>query len=138
MLCRRAFADALPPGSHGSTFGGNPLASAAALAVLEVIEVDGLLEAVGARGEQLAKALSSLAARHCSHVECARGTGLLQALTLRDAGTAGTVLARLREAGVLLTIAGGRSLRFSPPLVVTAAEIDEGVAAADKVLETLS
>jgi len=138
MLCRRAFAHALPPGSHGSTFGGNPLASAAALAVLEVIEVDRLLDAAAARGAQLAEGLQGLAERHCSHVECARGLGLLQALTLRDAGTAGTVLSRLQEAGVLLTIAGGRSLRFSPPLVVTPSEIDEGVAAVDKVLETLS
>jgi acetylornithine/N-succinyldiaminopimelate aminotransferase len=138
MLCTRELEAALPPGSHGCTFGGNPLASAAALAVLEVLEHEGLLVAVASKGAHLAAGLQALARQHCSRVECSRGLGLLQALVLREAADATRALARLREAGVLLTIAGGRGLRFSPPLVVTLAELDEGLAAVDKVLETLS
>src|SRR6185295_16336417 len=61
MLCRAALSEALPPGSHGSTFGGNPLASAAALAVLEVIEQEHLLDAVQPRGTELSARLSQLA-----------------------------------------------------------------------------
>jgi acetylornithine/N-succinyldiaminopimelate aminotransferase len=138
MLCGSHLAGALPPGSHGCTFGGNPLASAAALAVLDVLQTEGLLAAAEERGAQLARGLGDLAKRHCSRVECARGVGLLQALVLREASDATAALGALRDAGVLLTIAGGRGLRFSPPLVISPAEIDEGVAAVDKVLKALS
>ena len=96
------------------------------------------MDAAAERGAQLSRGLAELAERHCSRVECARGQGLLQALVLREAAVATQALAALREAGVLLTIAGGRGLRFSPPLVITPAEIDEGVAAVDKVLKALS
>jgi acetylornithine/N-succinyldiaminopimelate aminotransferase len=138
MLCTSTLQDALPPGSHGCTFGGNPLASAAALAVLDVLEQEGLVAAAEAKGARLAAGLRALAQQHCSRVECARGRGLLQALVLREARDAAQALAGLRKAGVLLTIAGGRALRFSPPLVVTPEQLDEGVAATDKVLRTLS
>ena len=71
-------------------------------------------------------------------MECARGLGLLQALVLRDAAVATDVLAKLRDAGILLTIAGGRALRFSPPLIVTTEQLDEGVTAVDQVLRELA
>ena len=70
-----------PSGSHGSTFGGNPLASAAALAVLDTLESEKLIESVPAKGEQLANALEQLAADVTrSRALGARGRGLLQAL----------------------------------------------------------
>ena len=138
MLCASHLADALPPGSHGSTFGGNLLASAAALAVLDTIEADGLAAAAARTGAHLARALGRLASAHRSLVECARGLGLLQALVLRDAAVATDVLAKLRDAGILLTIAGGRALRFSPPLIVTTEQLDEGVTAVDQVLRELA
>ncbi len=134
MLCAHKLADALPPGSHGSTFGGNPLASAAALAVLDVMEEDQLVKRAAERGELLAARLRALADRHRDIAECARGRGLLQALVLREGVDARALMEDLRDAGLLITVAGGRALRFSPPLVVEPAQLEEAVAILDKVL----
>ncbi len=137
MVCRAELAEALPPGSHGSTFGGNPLASAAALAVLDAIEHDALLENVMLRGAELHAALQTLSRKHERHVAGTRGNGLLQALLLRDGIDARQVLTTLQDQGVLLTIAGGQALRFSPPLVVTSSELAEGLEKVDQVLGSL-
>lgn len=137
MLCSEKLSGALPPGSHGSTFGGNPLASAAALAVLETLESEDLVAGAARKGKHLAAGLADLARRHEKHVEGSRGRGLLQALALRDSVDARALLGKVRDAGVLLTIAGGHALRFSPPLVVTEAELDEGLAVVDKALAGL-
>jgi acetylornithine/N-succinyldiaminopimelate aminotransferase len=134
MVCKKFLEEALPPGSHGSTFGGNPLASAAALAVLDVLENDGLLEQVKQRGEQLSALLTKTAAKFPTLVECARGRGLLQALVLREGVDARKVMSAVQESGVLLTIAGGQALRFSPPLIVTKAELEEGVSLLERAL----
>jgi len=127
MVCKKFLEEALPPGSHGSTFGGNPLASAAALAVLDVLENDGLVGNVKQRGEELAGLLGKVVGKFPKLVECARGRGLLQALVLRDGVDARKVMSAVQESGVLLTIAGGQALRFSPPLIVTKSEIEEAV-----------
>ncbi|MCA9631477.1 MAG: acetylornithine transaminase, partial [Myxococcales bacterium] len=82
MLCKPFLIDALPPGSHGSTFGGSPLASAAANAVLDVMEETQLLEQVHAQGAYLGKQLAKLAEKHSKVAAGARGRGLLQALVL--------------------------------------------------------
>ncbi len=134
MVCKKFLEEALPPGSHGSTFGGNPLASAAALAVLDVLENDGLLAHVKQRGEELSALLAKTVAKFPKLVECARGRGLLQALVLREGVDARKVMSALQESGVLLTIAGGQALRFSPPLIVTRAELEEGVALLERAL----
>jgi acetylornithine/N-succinyldiaminopimelate aminotransferase len=134
MLCRNTFAEALPPGSHGSTFGGNPLASAAALAVLDTIEKERLLEGVQQRGEQLRGRLSELVARHPRLISSTRGRGLLQALVLKDDVDARGLLGKLQDAGVLLTIAGGQALRISPALNITAAELGSALDIVDRVL----
>jgi acetylornithine/N-succinyldiaminopimelate aminotransferase len=137
MLCKESLSGALPPGSHGSTFGGNPLASAAALSVLETLESEKLVDAAAQRGVRLAEQLAKLATRHARHVECARGRGLLQALVLRESVDARGVLQALREAGLLLTVAGGHALRFSPPLVVGDRDTDEACSMVDRVLGAL-
>ncbi len=136
MVCKKFLEEALPPGSHGSTFGGNPLASAAALAVLDVLENDGLLAHVKQRGEELSALLAKTAAKFPKLVECARGRGLLQALVLREGVDARKVMTAVQESGVLLTIAGGQALRFSPPLIVTKAELEEGVSLLERALTT--
>lgn len=138
MVCTKELADALPPGSHGSTFGGNPLASAAALAVLDTIEREQLVAAAEQLGQRLLSELKRLAERHARSVAGARGRGLLQALVLKDHVDARVVLEQLRERGVLLTIAGGQALRFSPPLTVTQAELDEAIGVLDSVLGGLA
>ncbi len=134
MLCGAHLADALPPGSHGTTFGGNPLASAAALAVLDVIDSEGLVEKAAQLGAHLEKRLAELAKKHERLVATSRGRGLLQALVLRDEVDARDIVGRSRDAGVLITVAGGQGLRLSPALVVTQAELDEGLAIIDDVL----
>ncbi len=137
MLCQKHLENALPPGSHGSTFGGNPLASAVARAVLARIDADKLVDRARESGAYLAERLQELVTRHPASVESSRGLGLLQALVLRPGFDARALLESLRAAGVLLTIAGGCALRFSPALNIEKSEIDEGVAIVDRVLSTI-
>ena len=138
MLTSEALAGALPPGTHGSTFGGNPLASAAARAVLSIIDDDGLVRGAKEKGERLSAMLTELALELPTVCERERGEGLLRGLVLKPGFVVRDILPKLADAGVLLTAAGERVLRFSPPLVVTDAELAEGVAAVRKVLTALA
>jgi acetylornithine/succinyldiaminopimelate/putrescine aminotransferase len=133
MLCREKLAGALPPGSHGTTFGGNPLASAVALSVLDEIEKQDLVKHCRELGEYLSGRLDELARVH-DEVDCARGQGLLQALVLREDVDARETLVELRERGVLVTLAGGQAIRLSPPLIIQKHELDEGLEAISQVL----
>jgi len=137
MLCQEALAAVLPPGSHGTTFGGNALASVAALTVLDVLQ-EGLLQAVPAKASALTEGLTSLLECHPNLVETVRGQGLLQVLMLREGVDARAVLDRTLGAGLLLTLAGGRGLRFSPALTITKEEIDEGIRRLDEVLNAVT
>lgn len=137
LLCNSALAEALPPGSHGSTFGGNPLASACALAVLQALQDEGLVEKAAALGSELQGRLSGLVERYPEHVEGVRGQGLLQALVFKQHVDVRGLVARLREKGVLLTVAGGCALRFSPPLIITSAELDEALRCVEAGLKEL-
>jgi predicted acetylornithine/succinylornithine family transaminase len=125
-------AQAFQPGTHASTFGGNPLACAAALCVLQTIEEDKLLERVDAAGKHLAVGLADLVRKHGARARDVRGRGLLRGLAVE--GDAAATVQRVREAGVLLSVAGGTVVRFVPPFVVTDAELDRGVAALDRAL----
>jgi acetylornithine/N-succinyldiaminopimelate aminotransferase len=127
MLTTERLAGALPPGSHGSTFGGNALACAAALAVLRVLDDEALVAGAVEKGRALKALLAQLAADLPGVCSGVRGEGLLQGLVLAPGLVARDVLTRVQEAGVLLTAAGESVLRFSPPLVVTIAELEEGV-----------
>jgi acetylornithine/N-succinyldiaminopimelate aminotransferase len=127
LLAREGVAEAIGPGDHGSTFGGNPVASAAACAVVEAID-DELLANVAERGKQLAAGLSELGA-----VREVRGRGLLLAGVL-DGGDAGAVVDACRERGLLVVTAGPDVLRLLPPLVVTEAEVEEALAVLREVL----
>ena len=137
MLCGARLVDALPPGSHGSTFGGNPLASAAALAVLDVLERERLIEGVVEKGAHLGRRLTRLAHKHERVADRPRGHGLLWALPLRESVDARQLLGNIRESGVLLTLGGAQALRFSPPLTVTTEELDQGIEVVDRVLGAL-
>lgn len=120
LLVRDGAAAAIGPGDHGSTFGGNPVASAAACAVVEAID-DALLAHVTARGQQLGAGLRGLAA-----VREVRGRGLLVGAVLDR--PAGAVVDALRDRGLLALTAGPDVLRLLPPLVVSEAEVDEALA----------
>ncbi len=137
MLTTEALSTALPPGTHGSTFGGNALASAAARTVLRIIEEEKLVEGARTKGAHLGSLLSTLAKELPEVCEGERGEGLLRGLVLRQGFVVRDILPRLAEEGVLLTAAGERVLRFSPPLVVTEAELTEGVAAVRRIVSTL-
>jgi acetylornithine/N-succinyldiaminopimelate aminotransferase len=138
MLCKKALEGALPPGSHGSTFGGNPLASRAALTVLETLESENLIARVRELGGLLAKGLNGLLAKHPTKLEEVRGTGLLQAAVLREGIDPRGVLATLQGRGLLVSVAGGRALRFSPPLVVKPSELEEALGILDTTLAELA
>ncbi len=123
-------------GVHASTFGGNPLACAAALCVLQTLEEDQLLAHVTKLGEYLARGLEALAQKYQAaptlRTTGVRGQGLLRGLAL--SGDAAPVTARCRENGVLLSVAGGTVVRFVPPFIVTEAELDRGLAVLDAAL----
>jgi acetylornithine/N-succinyldiaminopimelate aminotransferase len=107
----------LEPGNHGTTFGGNPVACAAALAVLDTIEREGLLDAARTRGHQLSDVLAG--------VEGVRpeGRGLLVGAQL-PGQTAADVVARGQQQGFLLNNTGPARLRFAPPLTIAEGDID--------------
>jgi predicted acetylornithine/succinylornithine family transaminase len=118
---------AFAPGEHASTFGGGPIVCAAALAVLGVIEDEGLLENARQRGEQLLKALGELPVN-------VRGVGLLVGAQL-DGVSADSVVREALKEGLVLTVAGKDVVRFTPPLTVSADEVDESIARFSRVLE---
>lgn len=109
------------PGDHGTTFGGGPLVSTVALAVLEVVGDPSFLDAVRDRGAQLAAGLDGLAKAHATLVREIRGRGLIWGIELSEA--AAPIVARARDLGLLTVPAGSNVLRLLPPLNVTEAEI---------------
>lgn len=134
MAVTKRLAGGLPPGSHASTFGGNPLACAAGLAVLHIIDEEQLVENARVMGDYLARRLDELDARLGATVG-RRGLGLLQGLVLADDVDPSGTLAAIHRAGLLLTLAGGNVIRISPSLNVTKEELDEGLGILERVLE---
>ncbi len=131
MLANEKVSASFGPGTHGSTFGGNPLACTAALTVLDVIESEQLLANVQQRGEQLQQGLRDLATRF-PVIRQVRGQGLLIGAELSL--EAAPLIAAAREMGLLILMAGPNVLRFLPPLNVTAAEVDEALATVGNIL----
>ena len=132
MLANEDIARGFEPGSHASTFGGNPFATAAALYVQQALDAGGLLERCRDVGARLGSALLRLAERRKPRTRGARGRGLLQGLVLD--GDAGPIVTRARERGLLVSAAGGNVVRFVPPLIVSATDIDEAITILDAVL----
>ena len=133
VLLRDDLAGGIEVGDHGSTFGGNPVAAAAALAVLERVTAEGFVEEVEKKGALLSKKLRGLAKKHKHLVAEVRGLGLMVGLELKV--PAKPVLNALRERGVLATRAGDNVLRLLPPLVIKRSEIRTFLEALDAVLQ---
>ncbi len=114
-----------PPGSHGSTFGGNPLACAAALATLDLLE-NGLMENAARVGAELLDGLREIAATH-EDVSDVRGIGLMLALEMRTPEQAARLVQSAFERGLLLLTAGTRAVRVCPPLVLNRDEAATGL-----------
>ena len=129
-----AAASLLGPGSHGTTFGGNPVAAAAGLAVLNIIERDGLLERVTAAGERLASRIMALG--H-PQVTAVRGRGLLRGVVLADPIAPAVADAAL-DAGFVINAPRPNVLRLAPPLVISDADLDRFVAALPGFLDGAS
>src|SRR6478609_3445538 len=110
----------LTPGMHGSTFGGNPLACAAGLAVLDTIATEGLLDHAREAGEHLERRIAALDHPQVTGI---RGAGLLRAITLAGEHSA-AVAALARDAGFIVNPVAPDAIRLAPPLVVTTAELD--------------
>ena len=140
LLTSEKVAAAFEPGSHASTFGGNPVACAAAVVVMQTMLDEGFLAEVRAKGEYLASGLNDLSRRFPTIGAGARGMGLIQglALTPEFIPRGGEIVNRLFDAGVLANFAGGLVLRFLPPLVVSRDEIDELLAALARIFAEMA
>ena len=132
MLCREELGKSLPSGSHGSTFGGNLLAATAANVAVSIISRPETLEMVRAKGEHLMKKALAVQTRHPDTVAAVRGRGLLVGVEVKM--DAAALVTRSREGGLLVNLAGERTIRFAPPFTATLAELDEGIAIFEKAL----
>ena len=130
-LANEKASNAMAPGTHGSTFGGNPLASAAANAVLDVVLEEGFLENVQKSGVYLRAELGKLATKHDFLGEI-RGQGLLVGITCDDSVVNLDLVKAAEDKGLLTVPAGGNVVRIIPPLIATEAEIDEALAIFDQ------
>jgi len=122
-LATEEAASGMTAGSHGTTFGGNPLAMAVANAVMDIMLEPGFLEHVREMGKVLRQHLAELADTYNDLVEGVRGTGLLQGIKARVPNT--DLIAALRQHGVLAVGAGDNVVRFAPPLIIEASELRE-------------
>jgi predicted acetylornithine/succinylornithine family transaminase len=118
---------------HASTFGGNPLACAAAIAVIDTIEAEGLIENCRQAGIYLGRCLDEIAAAYPNLCSGSRGRGLLRGLVMHEA--AAPHIQRARELGLLLSVAGATVIRFAPALTLRQKHIDEAVGVLDMVLQ---
>ena len=125
---------AMVAGTHGSTFGGNPVAMAAANAVLDVILENGFLEHVVEMGAVLRNGLEATAAKHADKIIDVRGLGLLMGIEISEDIVNGNVVKALEAQGLLTVGAGGNVIRFIPPLIVEESHITDALATLDDVL----
>ncbi|MBO8129508.1 MAG: acetylornithine transaminase [Peptococcaceae bacterium] len=131
MLAKERVAAAFSPGDHATTFGGNPLACAAGLAVVETLLQDGLPDNAVRVGRYFKERLEALLPRY-EFAQEVRGKGLMLGMQLRIPGA--SIERRCRERGLLINCVGGNVLRFVPPLVITEAEVDRALEILEAVL----
>lgn len=128
MVCTEKLSGGLPVGSHGSTFGGNPLACAAALAVLKIFDEEGLIANANEMGTYVGEQLAAMAKDDALPAAAEhRGRGLLQGLRVATGFDPMGVLLKMREAGLLASTAGGDVIRLAPPLNVSKADCDRAL-----------
>ncbi len=130
VVATEAAMEFLPPGTHASTFGGNPLACAAATAVLKVMTAEGFLGKVGKLGDRLRQGLEDIAGRYPDVVLECRGAGLIQAMELKVAVP--DLAMQLLDDGFLVLLGHGRILRLLPPFTITEEQISSLLAALEK------
>ena len=139
MLTTEKIAASLIAGTHASTFGGNPVAAAAAVEVLRIMLADGFLASVRETGRYFVDRLQAVAERYPELATGVRGRGLLLGLVLTDKGVEQglDIVQQMFAEGALINFAGNKVLRFVPPLIVTPAEIDQLIDKLCRVLDRL-
>lgn len=136
-LANDTIMEVITPGSHGSTFGGNPIAAAVAMEALKVIEDENLAENATVLGERFRAAMNEYIASS-NIVKLVRGKGLLNAIVINDtedSDTAWNICLRLRDNGLLAKPTHGNIIRFAPPLVMTEAQMDDCISIITKTLK---
>ena len=136
VLATEKAASGMVPGTHGSTYGGNPLAMAAANAVLDVINEPDFLSSIIKKGNKLKDDLTSLVDKHPSVLESVRGVGLM--LGVKSIGPNLELMTALRENKLLTVVAGENVVRILPPLNVSEDELDEAVQKIDQVCNKIT
>ncbi|MCX5830728.1 MAG: acetylornithine transaminase [Deltaproteobacteria bacterium] len=134
MLTTDKVAAAFVPGSHASTFGGNPLAMAAACAVVETLFQEGILENCRAMGAYFLDQLAGLMRKY-SAIKAIRGRGLMVAMELHGPGE--EIVLKCLKKGLLINCTNGNILRFVPPLIISAGDIDQAVGILDEVMHKI-
>jgi acetylornithine/N-succinyldiaminopimelate aminotransferase len=133
MLCTNAAAQAITPGMHGTTFGGNPLACAVAIAVIDTIKRDNLLSHIQDVGEFFHAGLTKLAQRHDCIVDV-RGIGLMLGLELNSAELAQRVAAQLMERRIIVNRTSDTVLRFLPPFILERKHVESALQTLDEIV----
>ena len=136
VLANNEIMNVIKPGQHGSTFGGNPVAAAVAIAALEVVREENLSENAQKLGLILRKGLNEIAERN-PLIELVRGKGLLNAIVINcgeESDLAWDICLRFRDYGLLAKPTHGNKIRFAPPLVITEAQIQECLVIIEKAL----
>src|SRR5262249_47758720 len=133
VLCTEEAARAIHAGMHGTTFGGGPLACGVAIAVIDTIEKDGLLQHAAEVGDYFQQQLRNLAARHESIVDV-RGKGLMVAAEVDSAELGKLIVAEMLKRRILINCTSDTVLRFLPPYIVQREHIDTAITALDQIL----
>lgn len=135
MLCTNSAALVITPGMHGTTFGGGPLVCAVAIAVIDTIKKENILQHIQDTGKYFHEELSKLAARHDSIVDV-RGIGLMLGLELNSADLAKQIAAQLMERRIIVNRTSDTVLRFLPPFILERKHIDVAIHALDETITT--
>jgi acetylornithine/N-succinyldiaminopimelate aminotransferase len=132
VLCTEEVARAIHPGMHGTTFGGGPLACAVAIAVIDTIDREGLLEHVTEVGDYFQEKLRGLAAKHDAIVNV-RGKGLMVAAELDSADLGKRTVQEMLKRHILINCTSDTVLRFLPPYILQKEHVDDAIAALDEI-----
>lgn len=136
-VCAKQFvADAFEPGDHGTTFGGNPLATAAGLAVFDIYESENLVENAKLKGEEFKNKLNMLRDKYPDKISDIRGAGLLIGIQVKDE-FGKTVFNKLFENKILTSLCSGNTIRIAPPLIITSGDIDLFIKTFEQIIKEI-